>query len=126
MCIKGLSVSIVCIQNHMEAPPKVFERKKGTRKKPINSAHSFFLFNESYPNTPRLLDKRAVGAWKPVVNAVHEKGGIFFCQLWHAGRASNSRKYSFFFMINPYDGHLFNIYIMLVTSSFKTASSLSW
>ncbi|XP_073224594.1 putative 12-oxophytodienoate reductase 11 isoform X4 [Cicer arietinum] len=30
-----------------------------------------------------------VEAWKPIVEAVHEKGGIFFCQLWHAGRVSN-------------------------------------
>ncbi|CAJ1972620.1 unnamed protein product [Sphenostylis stenocarpa] len=30
-----------------------------------------------------------VEAWKPIVSAVHEKGGIFFCQLWHAGRVSN-------------------------------------
>ncbi|XVE48536.1 hypothetical protein DITRI_Ditri01bG0009400 [Diplodiscus trichospermus] len=28
-------------------------------------------------------------AWKPIVEAVHEKGAIFFCQLRHAGRASN-------------------------------------
>ena len=31
-------------------------------------------------------------AWKPVVDAVHEKGAIFFCQLWHAGRASKYGK----------------------------------
>ncbi|XP_027088006.2 putative 12-oxophytodienoate reductase 11 [Coffea arabica] len=42
-----------------------------------------------YPNTPGIWTKEQVEAWKPIVNAVHEKGGIFFCQLWHAGRASN-------------------------------------
>lgn len=25
-------------------------------------------------------------AWKPIVDAVHSKGGIFFCQIWHGGR----------------------------------------
>lgn len=25
-------------------------------------------------------------AWKPIVDAVHVKGGIFFCQIWHGGR----------------------------------------
>ena len=30
-------------------------------------------------------------AWKPVVDAVHAKGGVFFCQIWHTGRASNYR-----------------------------------
>lgn len=28
-----------------------------------------------------------VAAWKPVVQAVKAKGAIFFCQLWHCGRA---------------------------------------
>ncbi|KAK6775865.1 hypothetical protein RDI58_026866 [Solanum bulbocastanum] len=30
-----------------------------------------------------------VEAWKPVVSAVHAKGGIVFCQLWHTGRVSS-------------------------------------
>ena len=25
-------------------------------------------------------------AWQPIVKAVHDKGGIFLCQLWHTGR----------------------------------------
>ncbi|CAN1322687.1 12-oxophytodienoate reductase 1 [Linum perenne] len=33
-----------------------------------------------------------IQAWKPIVNAVHDKGGIFFCQIWHSGRVSD---YSF-------------------------------
>ena len=28
--------------------------------------------------------------WKHVVNAVHEKGGVIFLQLWHMGRSSHS------------------------------------
>ncbi|TXG53352.1 hypothetical protein EZV62_022521 [Acer yangbiense] len=38
---------------------------------------------------PGVWRKEQVEAWKPVVDAVHAKGGIFFCQLWHAGRVSN-------------------------------------
>jgi hypothetical protein len=30
-----------------------------------------------------------IEAWKPVVEAVHKKGGVFFCQIWHVGRASH-------------------------------------
>ncbi|KAF3958347.1 hypothetical protein ACB098_01G078700 [Castanea mollissima] len=41
------------------------------------------------PNTPGIWTREQVEAWKPIVSAVHEKGGIFFCQLWHAGRASD-------------------------------------
>ncbi|WCJ44722.1 12-oxophytodienoate reductase 1 [Euphorbia peplus] len=44
------------------------------------------------PNTPGIWTREQVEAWKPIVKAVHDKGGIFFCQLWHAGRVSN---YSF-------------------------------
>ncbi|CAI0396811.1 unnamed protein product [Linum tenue] len=34
--------------------------------------------------------KEQVEAWKPIVDAVHAKGGIFFLQIWHVGRVSNS------------------------------------
>jgi 12-oxophytodienoic acid reductase len=36
--------------------------------------------------------KEQVEAWKPIVKAVHDKGGIFFCQLWHCGRVSHTCK----------------------------------
>ncbi|GMN45412.1 hypothetical protein TIFTF001_014600 [Ficus carica] len=29
-------------------------------------------------------------AWRPIVDAIHAKGGIFFCQIWHMGRCSNT------------------------------------
>ncbi|QCD98770.1 12-oxophytodienoic acid reductase [Vigna unguiculata] len=45
---------------------------------------------QGYPNTPGIWTREQVEAWKPIVSAVHEKGAIFFCQLWHAGRVSNS------------------------------------
>ncbi|KAA8538708.1 hypothetical protein F0562_028311 [Nyssa sinensis] len=38
---------------------------------------------------PGIWTKEQTEAWKPIVDAVHEKGGIFFCQLWHAGRVSD-------------------------------------
>ncbi|GKV35193.1 hypothetical protein SLEP1_g43495 [Rubroshorea leprosula] len=40
--------------------------------------------------TPGIWTKEQVKAWKPIVDAVHAKGGIFFCQIWHVGRASNT------------------------------------
>ena len=33
-----------------------------------------------------------VDAWKPITKAVKDKGAIFFCQLWHVGRASHPRE----------------------------------
>ncbi|KAL8143288.1 hypothetical protein V2J09_016320 [Rumex salicifolius] len=43
-----------------------------------------------YPNTPGIYTDPQVEAWKPVTAAVHAKGGLIFCQLWHVGRASNN------------------------------------
>lgn len=40
--------------------------------------------------TPGIVSREQVVAWKRVVDAVHEKGGRIFLQLWHAGRISHS------------------------------------
>ncbi|KAL5702310.1 12-oxophytodienoate reductase [Ranunculus cassubicifolius] len=45
---------------------------------------------QGYPFTPGIWTKEQVEAWKPIVEAVHAKGGVFFCQIWHVGRVSNS------------------------------------
>ncbi|KAJ4828179.1 12-oxophytodienoate reductase 2 [Turnera subulata] len=45
---------------------------------------------QGYPQTPGVWTKEQVEAWKPIVDAVHAKGGVFFCQIWHVGRVSNS------------------------------------
>ncbi|XP_015889050.3 12-oxophytodienoate reductase 3 [Ziziphus jujuba] len=42
-----------------------------------------------YPHVPGIYTEEQVEAWKKVVDAVHAKGSIFFCQLWHVGRASH-------------------------------------
>ncbi|CAN0928091.1 Putative 12-oxophytodienoate reductase 11 [Linum grandiflorum] len=47
---------------------------------------------QGYKDAPGIWTKEQVEAWKPIVDAVHAKGGIFFCQLWHVGRVSNSDK----------------------------------
>ncbi|KAF7093135.1 hypothetical protein CFC21_095566 [Triticum aestivum] len=41
-----------------------------------------------YPHVPGLWSPEQVEAWKPVVDAVHAKGAVFFCQIWHTGRVS--------------------------------------
>ncbi|XP_043721695.1 putative 12-oxophytodienoate reductase 11 isoform X11 [Telopea speciosissima] len=45
---------------------------------------------QGVPNIPGIWTKEQLEAWKPIVDAVHAKGGVFFCQIWHVGRASNS------------------------------------
>uniref|UniRef100_A0A0E0DER7 NADH:flavin oxidoreductase/NADH oxidase N-terminal domain-containing protein n=1 Tax=Oryza meridionalis TaxID=40149 RepID=A0A0E0DER7_9ORYZ len=46
---------------------------------------------QGYKDTPGIWTKEQVEAWKPIVDGVHAKGGIFFCQIWHVGRVSNNR-----------------------------------
>ncbi|GFQ00595.1 putative 12-oxophytodienoate reductase 4 [Phtheirospermum japonicum] len=48
-----------------------------------------FQLSHRYPYTPGIWTKEQIEAWKPIVDAVHAKGAIFFCQIWHAGRVSN-------------------------------------
>ncbi|XP_068658513.1 putative 12-oxophytodienoate reductase 11 [Aristolochia californica] len=45
---------------------------------------------QGYPDTPGIWTKEQTEAWKPIVKAVHDKGGVFFCQIWHVGRVSNT------------------------------------
>ncbi len=40
--------------------------------------------------SPGIYTDEQGGAWKQVVDAVHEKGSRIFLQLWHTGRASHS------------------------------------
>ena len=42
------------------------------------------------PNIPGLWNDDQIAGWKEVTDAVHAKGGLIFCQLWHAGRLSHS------------------------------------
>lgn len=43
-----------------------------------------------YPCTPGIDRADQVEAWKKVTQAVHDKGGHIFLQLWHVGRVSHS------------------------------------
>jgi len=42
-----------------------------------------------YINTPGIYSSEQVEGWKLVTQAVHQKGGHIFCQLWHVGRISH-------------------------------------
>jgi N-ethylmaleimide reductase len=42
-----------------------------------------------YALTPGIWTDEQVDAWRPIVKAVHDRGGIFFLQLWHTGRISH-------------------------------------
>ncbi|NGZ44760.1 alkene reductase [Cytophagaceae bacterium 50C-KIRBA] len=42
------------------------------------------------PLTPGIYTTEQIAAWKKVTQAVHEKGGVIYAQLWHTGRVGHS------------------------------------
>ncbi|KAK6131851.1 hypothetical protein DH2020_034404 [Rehmannia glutinosa] len=42
------------------------------------------------------MDKRTGRSMEAIVRAVHEKGGVFFCQLWHAGKRDQTDEHNRF------------------------------
>jgi 2,4-dienoyl-CoA reductase-like NADH-dependent reductase (Old Yellow Enzyme family) len=55
----------------------------------ITEATSISPMAVGYPNTPGIWSDAQIEGWKVVTNAVHEKGGKIFLQLWHVGRISD-------------------------------------
>jgi N-ethylmaleimide reductase len=56
----------------------------------ISEATQISRLGKGYPGAPGIHSAEQVQGWRPVVDAVHGKGGIFFLQLWHVGRMSHS------------------------------------
>lgn len=56
----------------------------------VSEATSISLQGEGWYRAPRIFTKKHSDAWRQVTDAVHSKGGVMFCQLWHTGRASHS------------------------------------
>ncbi|ESP94028.1 MULTISPECIES: alkene reductase [Pseudoalteromonas] len=44
---------------------------------------------QGYPNTPGLFTDEQIAGWRKVTDAVHQKGGKIFAQLWHTGRVAH-------------------------------------
>lgn len=42
-----------------------------------------------YGNIPGIYKESHVDGWKKITDAVHDKGGLIFLQLWHCGRVSH-------------------------------------
>ncbi|PRQ46956.1 putative 12-oxophytodienoate reductase [Rosa chinensis] len=52
--------------------------------------HELICYGGSrYPRVPGIYRDEQVEEWRKVVDTVHAKGAIIFCQLWHVGRASH-------------------------------------
>ncbi|CAI3788008.1 N-ethylmaleimide reductase [Pseudomonas sp. MM227] len=44
---------------------------------------------QGYAWTPGIYSQEQIAGWQQVTRAVHEQGGVIFCQLWHVGRVSH-------------------------------------
>ncbi|KAM6583615.1 hypothetical protein CsatB_010617 [Cannabis sativa] len=55
----------------------------------ITEGTSISNTSAGFPHVPGIYKEEQVEAWKKIVDAVHDQGGIIFCQLWHVGRASH-------------------------------------
>jgi N-ethylmaleimide reductase len=55
----------------------------------ISEASQVCPQGQGYPATPGIHSTEQVEGWKAVTQAVHEKGGRIFLQLWHVGRISH-------------------------------------
>ena len=47
------------------------------------------LEGKGYSQTPGIFTDAQESSWRRVVDAVHQAGGVIFCQLWHVGRISH-------------------------------------
>ena len=54
----------------------------------ISEATSISPMAVGYPDTPGIWNGAQVSGWSRVTQAVHQRGGHIFCQLWHVGRIS--------------------------------------
>jgi 12-oxophytodienoic acid reductase len=68
------------------ASPGGFLISEGTRiaaGSPAAAAWQEQESSSSFKDVPGIWAREHVEAWRPVVDAVHAKGAVFFCQLWH-------------------------------------------
>jgi N-ethylmaleimide reductase len=55
----------------------------------ITEATQVSPLSTAYPNTPGIFTPEQVAGWQLVTEAVHQKGGKIFLQLWHGGRVAH-------------------------------------
>lgn len=55
----------------------------------LSEATSISPQGVGYPNTPGIWCHAHVEGWKKITQAVHDRGGKIFLQLWHVGRVSD-------------------------------------
>ncbi len=55
----------------------------------ISEATNISPMGVGYLNTPGIWTQEQIEGWKPITQAVHNKNGRIYLQLWHTGRSSH-------------------------------------
>jgi N-ethylmaleimide reductase len=55
----------------------------------ISEATQITPQGQGYPKTPGIHSQEQISGWQGVTQAVHQRGGKIFLQLWHVGRISH-------------------------------------
>ncbi|PWW79506.1 FMN-linked oxidoreductase [Tuber magnatum] len=55
----------------------------------ITEATNISVMAGNYHDVPGIFTPEQIRAWKKVTDAVHSKGGLIYCQLWHVGRTTH-------------------------------------
>jgi len=55
----------------------------------LTEATSIHPMGVGYPRTPGIWSDEQIAGWKKITQALHQKDGKIFCQLWHVGRISH-------------------------------------
>lgn len=66
-----------------------YYRQRATAGLIITEASPVSADGVGYPATPCIYNDAQVDGWREVVDAVHDKGGHIFIQLWYCGRISH-------------------------------------
>lgn len=56
----------------------------------ISEASQISQQGQGYQDTPGIYTQAQIDGWRKVTEAVHERGGRIFLQLWHVGRVSHT------------------------------------
>lgn len=56
----------------------------------VSEATNISVSGRGWYGAPGLYSEDQTEGWKKITEAVHQKGGFLFAQLWHTGRASHS------------------------------------
>ncbi|WP_411744877.1 alkene reductase [Reinekea sp.] len=66
-----------------------YYRQRASAGMILTEATSVTPMGVGYPDTPGIWSNEQTEGWKPITEAVHERGGNIFIQLWHVGRISD-------------------------------------